>query len=281
MILFFLPLCASNPYSVDILIYSYNRPLQLYACLESINMYLVGCARITVIYRVSNQQFALGYEQVKNDFPLIQFMQQRKQADDFKRLTLTWLQGAQQYIMFAVDDIVVTDAVDLMRCTQAMEKYNGYGFYLRLGENIVKQQMGKREQKRPPLLRVEEDMYQWTFGDATGGWAYAHTVDMTIYKKDDVHNFFKTAPYKTPNSMEAQWTYHVDKRKRGLCFTHSKIVNIPLNRIQKDYENYAMDISPEQLLVIFNQGLKLDREPLRSLLVTSPHMVYEPTFIER
>lgn len=285
LLLFFLSAYAHENDSVDLLIYSYDRPLQVYACLESMQAHMVGVRSCTIIYRISNKNFAQGYEQVKKDFPGVCFIQQRPQADDFKQLTLAWLKNACNYVMFAVDDIVVTEAVNVNHCVQAMERYNGYGFYLRLGKNITIQSMGDSQKARqlvcPPLMPLEENIFQWTFADARGEWAYAHSLDMTIYRKNEVHDFFKKAEYKSPNSMEAEWTYYIDKRKKGLCYEHSKIVNIPLNCIQKDYKNYSMGVSTEQLLALFNEGFKIDYQQLSSLVITSPHMAYNPTFITR
>ena len=52
----------------DFVIFSYNRPLQLYAFLESIEKYVAGIGSIQVIYRVSDDSYEEGYKVVKKEF---------------------------------------------------------------------------------------------------------------------------------------------------------------------------------------------------------------------
>ena len=43
--------------NVDIIIFSYDRPLQLYAFLESIDQYCVGVGKCFVLYRASDKDY--------------------------------------------------------------------------------------------------------------------------------------------------------------------------------------------------------------------------------
>ena len=43
--------------NADLVIFSYNRPLQLYALLESITNYVTGLDKIMVIYRSSDARY--------------------------------------------------------------------------------------------------------------------------------------------------------------------------------------------------------------------------------
>jgi len=47
----------ANKANTDLIVFSYDRPLQLYALLESLESYVTGLAQISVIYRVSRDAF--------------------------------------------------------------------------------------------------------------------------------------------------------------------------------------------------------------------------------
>ncbi|MFI5334741.1 MAG: glycosyltransferase family 2 protein, partial [Chlamydiales bacterium] len=60
----------------DLIIFSYNRPLQLYGLLESIQMWMTGIEKISVLYRAQGGDFARGYEELQASFPNVHFFRQ-------------------------------------------------------------------------------------------------------------------------------------------------------------------------------------------------------------
>jgi hypothetical protein len=273
---------VDHAHAADLVIFSYDRPLQLYALLESLHTYVSGVGQVHVIYRTSNQAFDDGYFVVQQAYPEVIWHKQGQQPDqDFKALLVRCFKTLpHSYVLFAVDDIVVTDCVNLCQCSAALSVHNAYGFYLRLGLNTVKTDMGCGQQPLPPL-HEQAGVYCWQFGQACKEWAYAHTVDMTLYKKSDIVRFIEQLSYTNPNSFEAAWSGYGDPTHKGLCYSRSKVVNLPLNRVQTVYANKAQDISPATLLTMFQQGYKMDIQPLHTLAVNEPHMWYTPTFVKR
>jgi len=272
---------------VDLVVFSKDRPLQLYALLESSACYITGINKVVVIYCASGQNFDDAYSDVKQAFPTVDFI---KQSDnpraDFKNITNAVVFGLPSpYILFAVDDIIVIDHVNLNYCIKLLEEKKAYGFYLRLGSDITECYAERKHTGNPPLKVVTPDVYAWRFYKAQGDWAYPHTVDMTLYRKKDIKNAFMTMHYSTPNTLEGAWACRVgDKMKfRGLCFAASKIVNLPLNLVQADYLNNrcAGIIDPQALLVKFNEGLKIDIASMYRLPHSAPHVEYMPTFTAR
>src|SRR5690242_6447246 len=116
--LFFLGGCISSEpttHNVDAVIFSFDRPLQLYALLESIEKYMRGLNEIHVIYRSSNTEYQTAYLHVFEHYPSVkQHAQGANPKQDFKPLTLqATFDSPAEYVIFAVDDIVVKDMVDL------------------------------------------------------------------------------------------------------------------------------------------------------------------------
>lgn len=271
--------------SADILVFSFDRPLQLYACLESIQRYVTGYDRLTVLYRTSDPSFAAGYEKVKDAFPQIQFVAQStaEPKRDFKPYVEKIVFGAPaEYILFAVDDIIVKDFVDLKLCMEQMEKTGAYGFYLRFGLHINHCYQSGQPQAIPPHHLLTHNIYAWDIQTGEFDWGFPNSLDMTLFQKKTLKKPFCELKYKTPNSLEFGWAQkYAPEKAIGLFFDHSKLVNIPMNLVGKTGNPTMNYLDTAELLVKFNQGLKIDIEPLYRIENSSPHFDYIPEFILR
>lgn len=277
---------CSNEYVTDLVIFSYNRPLQLYAFLESVEKYVTGVGTASVIYR-ADDEYEQGYQVVKNRFPFYSYLRQGvNPRADFKALTLqaSFNTGNSGYIVYGVDDIVVKDYVDLVDCVHLLEKHNAYAFYLRLGKNLTQCYSLRQEQPLPPLQEVESNVFAWHFNQGSGDWGYPHSVDMTVMRKSDIASDFTHMSYYSPNTLEGRWASqaHPIMHRTGLCYELSKIVNFPLNLVQNDWNNRHMtEYTAQQLLTIFSQDKKMDIEPIHQMYNSGAHTEYSPTFVER
>jgi len=279
--------CTANNLEnkADFVIYSFNRPLQLYALLESVDKYMTGLGEICVIYRATQESYALAYDEVKKDFGQVIFMQQGdKPYEDFQPLTLQAVFSSPHvYIIFAVDDIVVKDFIDIASDITLLEKTQAYGFYYRLGKNLSYCYTMQRAQAIPPLQVVADGVFAWQFCQAECDWGYPNTVDMTLYRKADIRNFFETVPYEAPNPLEGRWSgyaYQVSNRI-GLCYEQSKIINLPLNCVQNFCNNAHMGGDTQVLLNEFNEGKKIDINILFRIPNISAHQEYVLTYLPR
>ena len=274
-----------SAHKADLIIFSYDRPLQLFALLESIERYITNLGETHVIYRASDDRYDHAYQKVFKQFSwTLPIKQGANPQSDFKRLLMKSFHAtSNEYILFAVDDIIVQDHIDCAQCIDALHKSSAYGFYLRLGKNTTYCYMLNKTQRIPPLREIVSDIYAWTFSDAHHDWAYPNTVDMTIYRKRDIEDALSSLEYQTPNRCEGAWSIIAKQvmHKKGLCFAHSKIVNLPLNRVQRDFVQNRNEnsISTMELLELFERGFKMDIDPLHTINNISCHMAYTPTFI--
>ena len=273
----------------DYLIFSYNRPMQLYALLESSEVLLRGIEQTFVIYRSSNPRYEKAYEKVKKAFPKVHFIQQSQWPQlDFRPLTLETIFTLSKapYILFAVDDIVIKDSVNLEDAISYLEKTKAYCFSLRLGKNIDYCYMGGFSQKVPNHILLQENVLAWQMDSARGDWTYPHSLDTTIYRKEDLYPILQNTPFKNPNEMEWNWsnaTGNWKKRREliGLCYVFSKTVNIPLNIVFRS-NNPHMDLyTAENLLEKFEKGFFLDTKAMRKMENKAVYMEYYPSFIKK
>jgi len=272
---------ASN---VDLIVFSFNRPLQLYAFLESVYKYTSVPDSIYVLYRSSNYAYESAYKELKESFGNVCFVKQgNNPRKDFKPLLLKCFnESSSEYVVFGVDDIIIKDYFDFNACISFLEQVDAYGFYLRLGKNITRAYNVHASFALPPLKSISDDVYLFRFDEGQYDWAYPNTVDMTIYKKSKIKDFLSQASYSSPNTLEGTWASKADKGDIGICFGFSKIFNILLNIVQQDWHNpNENSFNAKQLLDKWNQGLKIDIDCFFKIDNESPHIKAIPTFTKR
>jgi glycosyltransferase involved in cell wall biosynthesis len=278
------PGSQANERKADIVIFSCDRPMQLFACLESIHRYFSGFERISVLTRASDERYLAGYELVREQFPEVRFVFQGKEyKKDFKPLLLkTLFQSPSEYVLFGTDDEIVKDFTDLNSCMEMMSKTRAYGFYLRLGSHITYSYQLARDQVVPRSIDLGGGVYAWNIKVGYSDWDFPNTLDMTLYRKGDLKAPFEKMNYKTPNSLEFCWAKEVHpEHEVGLYFEHSKVVNLPLNVVSRTGNPHMNFLQPPELLARFEQGLKIDIEPLYKVENNSPHFEYFPEFVLR
>lgn len=270
---------------VDVVFFSYDRPLQLELALRSFNRFVTGAGNVAVIYRASAEPYQKAYEQLQQTFPGVQFVAQGTQPKkDFKPLTEHCaFNTPSKYILFAVDDNVVKEPIDLAACVELLEKYHAYGFYLRMGLHLTDCYTMSCKQPLPPFQEREPGVYSWNFLQGFADWGYPNSVDMTLYRKRDIKNIITSLQYENPNTLELQWASNPASRSKiGLCFARTKMVNLPLNKVQDSWNNRNENLlQPAEQLEKFNAGLVIDLEPLCGITNKSAHMGYVPTFVLR
>lgn len=272
--------------TVDLVVFSFDRPMQLYAFLESATHYLHDLGTISVIYRATNDRYKNAYQTVQTSFDHVAFIEQgANPRQDFKPLLMTTLERTpSKYIAFAVDDIIVKKEADLAACIKWLEQTGAFGFYLRLGTHLDYCYTRALAQPLPQLTQIADNVYTWTFKDAVFDWAQATTVDMAILRKKDIVDTWQAMAFTNPNTLEASWdraSYRL-KERTGLCFADSVIINIPLNLVQDTYSSRHMhQWDKEELLAKFEQGLKIDLAPLHHFKNNSAHYEFPLNLVER
>src|SRR5205814_3273364 len=102
-----------------------------------------------------------------------------------------------------------------------------------------------------------------------------NNVDLTLYRKRNIAKYLQSLSYYSPNTLEGIWAneYHSIKHKLGLCYECTKMVNLPLNRVQNECQNAHMNfMTPLELLEKFNQQKKIDITLLHKIHNKAAHM---------
>ncbi|MBU6384177.1 MAG: glycosyltransferase family 2 protein [Verrucomicrobia bacterium] len=121
-------------------------PLQLYACLESIQRYVTGYEQLSVIGEAPKS--------IQDAFPAVQFCEH-------------WTPGRADYVLLGRSHQIVKDFVDLGVCMEQVKKTGACGFFLQLGENLAG--------THPPSHPLFSNTYVWELSMGEGPWAHPET----------------------------------------------------------------------------------------------------------
>lgn len=264
----------------DILVYSYDRPMQLHLFLESLYENVTGFENVYIVYRSSSNDFEQGYEicfgLIKPKFSKLFLI--KEVNGQFKKLTLNFFElfKESKYMVFGLDDIIITSKIDLKQCVSYLENYSScYGFYFRLGGNINYCYSLNKSVGVPNLVNLADDIKMFNFGEKGGDWDYPCTLDFCLYKKNIIYKEIKNLKFFNPNSLEASWhasEYSKLKNKKGLICNYSKIVNTPWNIVQDTHNNRTQGLDKNYFLDKFKSGFVFDLYKYQNLIYNSPHV---------
>lgn len=279
---------SEPPRKASMIIFSYDRPAQLAALLESIQTHVKNLNDIHIIYRAS-QAYEHAYSVCFESFKALQptlIRQGPNPHADFKQLVMQALASCkEEYMLFTVDDLLITDEVDLSECISLLIKHKAYAFFLRLGSNITESFMTGMQNPMPQeALLLDDKVYYWQFEKGYGEWAYPHSVDGNIYPTRFVIESLQNIDFVSPNTLEGAWanpqtTSHL--KEYGICYKESKLINIPFNVVKDDWLLYyavASIPTTEYCLQKFNEGYRIDIKPYFKFKNRSPHV--DPRTIE-
>jgi len=267
---------------IDIIIFSKNRPLQLYALLESLYSLTDAkdTASVTVIHKYDDP-YEKSLSELKEKFNHVNFIQQA----DFKKDTLAAIfASTNQHCAFLVDDIVFKTGVSFKDIVNLISANDGVlTFSMRLGLHLNFCYPSNSDQP-VPNGNVINEIFVWEWTNGKGDWGYPISLDGHVLRKHDVLKWTSRINFNNPNQYEdyMQATAKMEKiPTHCVCHTSSIIVNLPLNRVQSEYQNRCGDISPEELLEIWQQGKKIDVKAVYKINNTSAHFPISIPLTER
>jgi len=252
---------AKNSEKADLVIIAEKAPAQLYAMLESIEYYLSSIEAIYVLHK----QDEPAYKKMKDDFKNAVFL---PIVDLKESLEQVLSESDKKYILFAKDNMIVKDFVDIRTCIEKMEDTHAHGFYLSLGKNI-QQHPALENQEIAPNTEIKNGVYAWQFKDGQCDWKNPNNLLMTMYRKDEILETIKNISYNSSASLEKYFnTQKFDLEKVGLFFESSKAV-----AIKPENEN--------KIIELFSNGMKINILPFFLIKNTSTLLKTNLSFGER
>ena len=261
------------------IIFSKNRACQLDLLLRSIETFFYSLEEIgiSVLYTTTDIDFELGYEKLKTKFNWVEFHKEHREAGSFKIQLLRLVQSNVPYLAFLVDDNFFKNNFALQDPVfQIFENRNDIlCLSLRLGINI--EYCYSLDKKSPPPKFESKGVWKWK--GKPGDWSYPMSLDGHIFRVDQIMPLLKKCPYSNPNILESQLSKNPPPLSRMICYDQSRIMNLPLNKVQNIYPNRSGNLDVAKLNdLYFSKNQQIDLEPLKHFVNISPHQELDIQF---
>jgi hypothetical protein len=269
------------------IIFSKDRPMQLHLLLESILLnFNVEDYTLNILYKASNDEYNRGYNMIRDLYPQFKY----KKEKSFKNDVLSLFNDSKYTTFFTDDDIIYKsfklnndELHNIFMLTEAN------CFSLRLGLNTVNcytmQRLNKLNNYNTHNFYFDIDLIEpvisWKVLDGINDYAYPMSLDGHIFKTEYIKNLCEILEYNNPNLFEAFLSNFTKPEMIISSYKHSKLVNIPINRVQETFKNLSgmkHSYSSEDLNEMYLDGLILNLEKMNFNEINGCHQEIQPFF---
>jgi len=257
------------------LVFSKDRPLQLFTLLHTYFENVKNPAPVTVIYDASNQDYANAYFEVARCFLdksiSVTFV---KEVGSFRRTLTRELDKLEvNALFFLVDDIIFIRPLDLS-CVKELDPQTVI-LSLRHSPQLRRSYTSNASVVPPKFLNspVSPELMSFRWFEREYEWSDPWSVDGQVLSTAEVRVLTRISDFKAPNSYEVALKAFNDiaANRMGACFKESKILNLPINRVQNEIANLSGSISCAYLLEQWNLGMMIDTQMFADHTPISPH----------
>jgi len=260
--------------TADLLIFSNDRPMQLFALLESVERHVLGIHQITVFYESSSGPSETGYLEVQLQFPKVQFL---KKEEDFKAQLMNTgfapSYSGSPYVLLATDRVIISDLIHLDEAIESLETTHAYGVYFDLHKELNYSSQLKRYQPIPittPLTGINTASVEaWQISWARDDWSNPGSLHFALYRKGDLAPLLAGLDFEDPEEMSREWNLSHQGDVVGLFYDQPKSICL------RSPKNPATDLEK------FLGGLKLDLSSFFQLTGPSRDLSIDPSYISR
>jgi hypothetical protein len=266
---------------MNIIICSKDRPMQLYALLESIDLFWKDKPKVDLFITYNNECYFKPYFNVIDSFhDLINTFIIKKYSEEylkeFQQTILSIINNIQDnYLMFCPDDGLFIRPVEIDYTKFDISQLITYS--LRLGKNINYTYPLDLVTFSPKINLFEYRLYE-------GDFNYPMALDGHIFRKKDIFEILYKSTFVDPRSMEIQMMSNKPNNPLMYMNDTSCFISTPCNSTQEDKRliNRNMNsFSTLELNNIFNQNKKIDITPFLFINNNSCFVEKEYTFVWR
>lgn len=268
---------------LQIIIFSYNRALQLDTLLSSIyDNWETPNYQINVLYNTSNNDFEEGYNILKEKYKdniifyketkennkykvkdylnvsnIIQIIKDpiiRHPKSNFRNLLIEIIKnGTSPNIMFLTDDSMIIRSVNID--TNILDWINESPFQrqfsIRLGYGMNNQDANN--------VTETNNILSWNFYrcNRKTNWGYNFSVDGHIYSKKAILKLFSNYVFTNPNSLESIIYNRIRKKgwmSEGKANKDVSILSFPINMVQTYAKNETLGVDCKMMNDWFLSG---------------------------
>jgi len=262
--------------TLDILIFSKDRPLQLYALLQSMDDRLIGLGKsVYLIVNYSNKNTKVYYEELIKDFEKIIYGVVYETGKPFKEICLEIILSMPgTHLMVLMDDDLIIEKVPIQKIL-AMVANDRIGS-LRLGISTFYNYTVGTKMLQPPLLELGGEgagMISWLWRDGTFDWGYPWSLDGNIFERQFLVDRWHSLDFINPNTLEGQFALKNPEllQYHGVAFSKQALINLPFNRVQSSFENKSEGYTTQFFLNLWAENYRIDVNWYYKRNYNSPH----------
>jgi hypothetical protein len=248
-----------NEYDLNIIIFSKDRACQLELLLRSMIIFWTDLPKykINVLYTFSNKEYEDGYEKLKNKYKNENFIFHLE--TNFGKDLRNIFNLKNKYSIFFVDDNVFKEEFILESYEFDMfndDKENILCLSLRLHPRLSFCYTMNKKMKSPEFDKFRK--WDWTKGELD--YQYPMSLDAHLFKTTSIYNHIFSDKYNNPNSLEsfmASTPYGFGNpihKNFMICYDKSKVINLPINKVQNYNNNKHGNITQKYLNDKFLSG---------------------------
>jgi hypothetical protein len=283
------------------IVFSMDRALQLEGLLASYVANVTNPAPLHVLYRASTSAHHAAYVEALSRFgDVIASVSVQKLRESFREQLLQVLgRIACSRVFFLVDDDLFVERFDLDELLAIDTRIAVPS--LRLGTNLTRSYVVQQPQPLPPLYRwtgtgagaldsatgddraTRNDLLCWRWSEGIHEWAYPLSVDGHIFGVSEIDTIARHCSFDSPNTFEnsLQEFAELFLPRLGVCHRKSRMLNLPVNKVQADVANLHGDVHQDDLLREWQRGFRLDHEALYQIDNESAHQELKISFRSR
>ena len=258
---------------VEAVVFSKDRALQLHALIDSYFRYVKDPCKLHVLFSASSPSHRKAYETLFKhcQYRDIHVVEEQNFRQDVIRI-LDQIQTPR--LIFLVDDIVFKNPVSF----ESSFKYSTdvFVFSLRLGTHLQSCYTFQKDQPLPSFrtdLTDDPNVLCWKWEDGVLDWNYPLSLDGHIFSTREIRILTQSISFSNPNSYERhlQQFNKLFLSRFGLCYSDSIVMNLPVNKVQKENKNIAGSVHQDELLDQWERKLSIDFEKFAGYRNQSAH----------
>lgn len=263
-----------NDKKIEVMVFSYDRPGQLFSLLKSLQKHGAGVEKINIVYRSSNTEFEDAYQYAFDFFSeVFQINSYCENTSGFKSTLLKAISNiTSAYVLFFMDDQVAYKDFSLGKLSSMLNHFSIVT--MRLGMNTRWCYTLKKEQFLPKF-KDHKTYFSWLISWKEDDFNYPFSLDATCFPTNLIKRLFSVLYYKAPNSLEGALNLSKSAlillRVRMASFKTQRVVNFVIGKVQEENENTSLDMCKYELLDRFLKGEYITVDPLSQDSISSPH----------
>jgi hypothetical protein len=274
---------------MNIIVFSYNRALQLQAFLKSLHQYLKAeQMEVNVIYNSGGGDYETSYLALQAEFPNVIFTRRHKINSVSPKYFFTYKKNLYRYFKHANLRTHLTNFKQLLEGIVAGSRFETVAFFtddsifyrdLKIDSSILDEVASDKMFKTVYSLRHGVNMYPapanikpyktnhciWEVVPSAASlahWTHVFSIDGHVYPRQMLLPIFKKLNYINPNSFEGFVNNYMSEERTGfssrLIFDkQNSLIGFELNKVQTFADNNNMNFSVEELNKKFMDGFSL------------------------